>query len=405
MAERAPVGHKPGPLPRSVIALGVVSLLTDIGSDMAMPFLPVFLVTYLHAGAGSLGLIEGVAESTAALTKYFAGRASDRAAHKKPLVLWGYGVTSLVRPLLALVTAPWQVLAVRFVDRVGKGVRTAPRDAIIARDTTPADRGYAFGFHRSMDNLGAVIGPLLASGILLLFPHKLRLVFACTAVPGLAAVLAVVLGVRDAPVPTDVPVRPRPTAVSSSPMSPLGRSFAVYLSLVGLFTLADASDTFLILRARDLGTPEAALPLAWGALSLLRTLAATPGGRFADRVGRARALSLGWALYAVAYVGFGLARTPLVAIVSLLVYGLYYGLTEGAGRALVASFAEAHSLGRAYGVYNLVTGVLALPSSLIFGLLYRGGHGTLAFVSAAISAGVASIGMGLWSRRAHTRAL
>jgi MFS family permease len=350
------------PLARNVIVLGVVSLLTDVAADMVTPFLPLFLTVTLHAPGHWVGLVEGVAESTAAFVKYFSGALSDRLPRRKPLVLLGYGVANAVRPLIALATLPWHVLAVRFTDRVGKGVRTSPRDALIAASTDPAQRAYAFGFHRGMDNLGAFLGPLVATAILWWRPDNLRAVFAATVVPGALAVLVLAVGLREVP----AAVRPASKAADTVAPDPM---FSRYLAVVAVFTLANASDGFLVMRAHDLGVPTRWLPLAWGALSLLRAVSAPLGGKVADRVGRARCLSLAWALYALAYLGFGLARSPWALLPVLLVYGLYYGLSEGTERALVASFAGAQGLGRAFGRFNLVTGALALPASLLFGAL------------------------------------
>lgn len=386
------------PLARNVIALGVVSLLTDVAADMVTPFLPLFLTVQLHARGEWVGLVEGVAESTSAFVKYLSGALSDRMHRKKPLVLMGYGVANLARPFIALAAAPWQVLLVRFVDRVGKGVRTAPRDALIATSTEPARRAYAFGFHRAMDNLGAVFGPLVATAILWASRDNLRLVFAATVIPGVLAMLAVVFGVReegDGAASAPVTRNPEDTA----PMDP---AFRRYLAVVAVFTLANASDGFLIMRAHDLGVPTRWLPLAWGALSLLRAVTAAPGGRVADRIGRERCLALAWALYALAYLLFGFARSAWALVPALLIYGAYYGLSEGTERALVASYAGARGLGRAYGQFNLVTGAFALPASLVFGALYPLRGGVLAFGLCAALAAFASLSLA-WVTRASAR--
>lgn len=379
-------------LSRTVIVLGVVSLLTDVAADMVTPFLPAFLVS-VGGGARALGLIEGVASATSSMMKFVVGGLSDQTHRKKPLVLLGYGIANAVRPLLALAGAPWHVLAVRFVDRVGKGVRTAPRDALLAREASPERRAYAFGFHRSMDNAGAVLGPLVAMALLALRPGDIRFVFAMTLVPGLLSVLAVTFGVTERDAPAGAPTKP-----AASLSGPPPAAMRPYLALLALFTLANASDSFLLLRAEQLGVPRARLPLAWGALSLLRAVAATPGGRLADRFGRGRALALGWALYAVAYAGFGAARTPLEAAPALLAYGLYYGLSEGTELALVASLAPKEGVGRAYGWFYLVTGMLALPASLGFGLALDRGHTGLAFGVSAALALAASLGLYAWQR-------
>lgn len=382
-----------GAIGPTVLALGVVSLLTDVAADMAVPFLPA-LLEGMGAGAAALGLVEGVATATSSMMKFVVGTLSDHMPRKKPLVLLGYTVSNLARPLLALAGAPWQVLTVRFVDRVGKGVRTSPRDALIARSTPRAAHATAFGFHRAMDNLGAVFGPLVATAILYFFPGNVRLVLAATIVPGTLSVLWVAFGVREAPSP--VSDGPRAPLTLRGPVPPRMRPL---LALVAVFTLANASDSFLLLRARELGVPLTWLPIAWGALSLVRALAATPGGWIADRIGRARALSLGWALYAVAYVGFGFAASLPMAALALVVYGLHYGLAEGTERALVASLVRDDELGRGFGYFNLVTGLLALPASLGFGLLLPYAHGAYAYGASALLAALAAAGLAAWSRQ------
>jgi MFS family permease len=376
-----------------VLALGVVSLFTDVAADMVMPLLPAFVVS-LGGGARALGLIEGVAAATSALMKFVVGTLSDHLPRKKPLVLFGYALANVARPLLALAGAPWQVLLLRFVDRVGKGVRTAPRDALLARDTAPEHRAFAFGFHRSMDNAGAVLGPLVAAGLLMLRPGDVRFVFAATMVPGALSVLAVVMGVRESnPSGEDITKRPR-ASLAGAPPAGMG----TYLVLLAVFTLANTSDGFLLLRAEQLGVPRTQLPLAWGSLSLLRALTGAPGGRLADRIGRSRALALGWGLYALAYAGFGAAHTVSQALPALLLYGLYYGLSEGTELALVASIVPKEDSGRAFGWFYLVTGVLALPGSYVFGLALDRGYTGAAFGACALLALGASIGLFVWGR-------
>jgi len=383
-------------LARAVLALSAVSFLTDVAADMVVPYLPLFLTVTLHASADWVGLVEGVAEATAAVVKYISGRVSDRMPRKKPVVLLGYTLANLVRPLLSLAVAPWQVLAVRFVDRVGKGIRTAPRDVLIARETPEKHRAYAFGFHRGMDNLGAVFGPLAALAVLTATHDDLRMVFAATIVPGTLALLAVVLFVRETPaVETDETRR----AAADDARAPLPGALKRFLLLVGVFSLGNASDGFLVLRAHQLGVATRWIPLAWGALSLLRAASTVPGGWVADRVGRARALTLGWWLYAAAWLGFGLATKPWMAAIALLVYGAYYGLTEGTERALVATLAGERSLGRAYGAFNRVAWRRVLPASVMFGKLLRWHGPRVAFGVGALFAALAALGMMARSRR------
>lgn len=383
-------------LARNVIVLGVVSLLTDVAADMVTPFLPLFLTVQLHARGEWVGLVEGVAESTSALVKYASGALSDRVTRRKPIVLAGYGLANLARPFIALAAAPWHVLLVRFIDRVGKGVRTSPRDAILAASSSPAERGHAFGFHRGMDNLGAVFGPLVATAILWASHDDLRLVFAATAVPGAAAILVALFGVREPAAPEATARRAQPALEPDAVDAGATRGL---LGAMALFALANASDGFLVMRAHDVGIPTRWLPLAWGGLSLLRALSASPGGRLADRFGRARCLALAWTLYAVAYAAFGLASRPWHLLPALLVYGAYYGLSEGGERALIASLAPAGGMGRAFGKFHLVNGALALPASLLFGALYPHRGGVFAFGAASVFALCASASLVSTARR------
>ncbi|MBI5516789.1 MAG: MFS transporter [Deltaproteobacteria bacterium] len=372
-------------LPRAVFLLGAVSLLADVASDLAFPLLPLFLEHELHARNVALGAIEGLADATAAGVKYLAGLGADRGGKRKPFVLGGYALSGLAKPLLALALAPWHVVALRMLDRVGKGLRTAPRDALIAEATPEPLRARAFGLHRALDNLGAVLGPLAAALVLHRWPGAYRLAFALTVFPGLATVLLVALGVREGAVAVK-----QPAYTEEAPLPPALRR---YLLLTGLFTLANASDVFVLVRARQLGAPEASLPLLWGGLSLLRALCAAPGGALADRLGRPRALCLGWALYAVAWAAFGVARSPLELTAVLGLYGVYYGLTEGAQRAVVATLAPGVKLGRAYGAFHLVTGLLALPASLGFGWALETFGPARTFGAGGALALLASLGM------------
>ncbi len=300
---------------------------------MIFPLLPVFLVQTLGAGPAFLGLVEGIAESTSSLVKLAGGWLSDRSGRRKARLGWGYGAAGVVRPLIALATAPWHVLAVRFTDRVGKGLRTAPRDALLAESVEPERRGTAFGIHRAADHAGAVLGPLLATGILLLAPGQVRLVFALAAVPAALAVLLLVWKVHEGDLAaTAAPHRPgeaggggdNPSAASFDPgegglphspapggASPgLPRSFRTYLTAMALFTLGNASDAFLLLRAEQVGVPVATLPLLWGAFHISKMLWSVPGGMLADRFGSRRAIVMGWLLYTAIYGAFGVATAP-----------------------------------------------------------------------------------------------
>ncbi|HEX6863863.1 MAG TPA: MFS transporter, partial [Thermoanaerobaculia bacterium] len=348
-------------LGRNVLALSVVSFLTDVSSDMTYPLLPVFLASVLGASATSVGAIEGAAESTAALLKLASGWWSDRVAKRKPLVLAGYTIAAVIRPLIGLAQSVSQVLTIRVADRVGKGIRGAPRDALIADSVDPSVRGRAFGFHRAADHAGAVVGPLLAFALLRWADLDLRHLFLWTAVPGALAVAALVFGVRE------VPRAPAETKPKVDLRTPLGRRFWAFLGVLLLFTLGNSTDAFLLLRAADLGVDAALIPILWAMLHIVKSLSSTPGGALSDRIGRKPLLVAGWLIYAAVYFGLGRAGAAWHVWALFAVYGIYFGLTEGVEKALVADLVPADRRGAAFGWYNLALGVGALPASLLFG--------------------------------------
>ena len=348
-------------LPTVVRRLGGVSLLTDASSEMIYPLLPAFLTGTLRAGPVFLGLVEGIAEAAASLLKIASGALADRSSRAKPLVVAGYGVSALARPCMALAAAPLHVLAIRLLDRVGKGVRSAPRDALLAAAVEPAERGRAFGFHRAMDNAGAVVGPLLAAAALAA-GLELRSVFALALLPGLLSVALLVLGVRDAPL--------HPASVASE-RAPLPTGFLRYLGVLAVFTLGNSSDAFLILRAQDSGISLVALPLLWTFHHVVKAGLGTPLGALSDRFGRKPAIGFGWVIYAASYAGFAAASAPLHAWLLFGLYGLFHAATEGSERALVADLVPEGARGRAFGSYHAVSGAMLLPASLVTGAVWQ----------------------------------
>ncbi|HEX4965720.1 MAG TPA: MFS transporter [Thermoanaerobaculia bacterium] len=382
----SPVKHPR--LGRNVVALAAVSLLTDVASEMTYPLLPVFLATVLGAGATAVGAIEGAAETTASLLKLASGWWSDRASRRKPLVLAGYALASLVRPFLGVAHSVGQVLGIRVTDRVGKGIRTSPRDALIADSVDPAIRGRAFGFHRAADNTGAMVGPLLAFAFLRWGGLQLRTVFLLTAIPGALAVLTLIFGVRDVP-------HPVPPKAQSQPglRVPLGKRFWTYLGVLLLFTLGNSSDAFLILRARQLGVSVALIPILWAMLSLVKAVGSTPGGILSDRLGRKPLIVAGWFVYAAVYFAFGRAGQQWQAWALFAIYGVYFGLTEGVEKALVADLVPQDRRGAAFGWYNLAIGIGALPASLLFGWIWDRWSSTVAFDCGALVALAAAAGL------------
>ncbi len=365
-------------LPVTVLALGVVSLLTDVSSEMIYPLLPVFLTAVLGAGPQALGLVEGVAESTAALLKAASGLWSDRARRRKPLVVAGYALAGAMRPLIGLAAAWPAVLAFRFADRVGKGLRTSPRDAMIADATGPARRGEAFGLQRALDHAGAVAGPLVAAGLLNLAGVPLRTVFLLAAVPAAAVVVVLVVWVREPP-------RNRPPAApgAGATWRELGRPFHLVLAALLLFTLGNSTDAFLLLRLSHAGVPAAGVALVWSAFHVVKMLAAYAGGRLSDRVGRKAMVVAGWGVYVAAYLAFAVASSRAALLATFLAYGLHYGLTEPAERAWVTDLVPARHRGAAFGLYHGVVGLAALPASLLFGALWQRFGAPAAFATGA----------------------
>jgi MFS family permease len=375
-------------LPRNVIVLGVVSLLTDMSSDMIVPLLPIFITSTLGAGPAALGIIEGIAEATASFLKLLSGAWSDRAARKKPLVVWGYALAAVARPLSGFATSWAHVLLVRFADRVGKGIRTSPRDALIASSVGEGSRGRAYGWHRAMDNLGAVLGPAAAFLLLSVWGLSYRAIFLLAAVPGIAAVLALYFFVRE----SDAAAAPgKGLSLKDGDLPP---AFRRYLVALGVFTLGNASDSFLILRAADSGVPPVYIPLLWGAFHVVKSSLSTYGGILSDRLGRRTMILAGWAVYAVTYAAWGLTTGIYWMVGLFLIYGLYHSACEGAERALVADLVPPERRGTAFGWFHLVTGICTLPASVIFGFLWKEFGAPAAF---GVSAGLALLAAAILS--------
>ena len=437
--KKQPFRTKAG-ISRNVIALGIVSLFTDAASEMIYPLVPIF-VTFLGSGALVLGVIEGVAETTAAMLKLVSGIISDKTGKRKSLVVLGYGISTLVRPLTGIVSASWQIVFVRMIDRVGKGIRTAPRDALIAASTDDRIRGKAYGFHRAMDHAGAVIGPVLAISVLMLLVlgfdmHDpvpvLRWTFVLAIIPGLFAVLTLVIFVKDKAEP-----------ITSAPkldfsLRNFDRNFLSYLGIVFLFTLGNSSDAFLLLRARDIlnqsqyvlsfiysvplfksmvGNLNADtqkvlidilyLPLVWAFFHMIKVMFSTRLGSLSDKIGRKIVINIGWGIYVFVYVAFAfLDRLSeggqiIATFILFAIYALYYAFCEGAEKALVADLVRTEMRGSAFGLYNFAIGLGALPASLIFGVLYQKFGAVIAFGTGALLACLAMILLFLGVKEPH----
>lgn len=389
------------PLARNVRVLATVSFFTDVASEMIYPLLPLFLSTVLGTSAAALGVIEGLAESVSSLLRLPAGWYSDRIRKRKPLVLFGYLIAAVSRPLIGLAQGTGQVLAIRLTDRFGKGVRTAPRDALIADSVLQSQRGYAYGVHRAADSLGAVAGPLIAWALLAFEWVELRELFLWAAVPGLISVLLVALFVKESSATKPVRVAGdaraggvsggAATDVAPQDAPPLGRTFWRYLFVLFVFTLSTSTDAFLLLRASQLGVATAMIPILWAMLHVVKSSSTVVGGALSDRLGRRPLILGGWAVYAAVYLGFALSSAEWHAWALFVVYGLYFGATEGTEKALVADLVPAARRGTAFGWFNAALGLGALPASVVFGLVWERSGPEVAFVMGAGIAAAATL--------------
>lgn len=378
-------------LPRTVWLLGLVSFFNDTASELVYPLVPIYLASVLMAGPKALGLIEGVAEATGSLLKLFSGVMSDRLQATKYWVVGGYTVAAIARPLLAFTTAWPMVLALRFADRVGKGLRTSPRDALLALTVDKEHRGLAFGLHRAMDNAGAVVGPLLAAWLLV--EHiPLKDVFLWASLGGVMAVL-LALSVQEPKRDASLPAYRFNWNVKALPAP-----FKRYLLVVALFTLGNASNMFLLLRAKDMGLPEYQVPLLWALVSLTASLFSMPLSAFSDKLGRVRLIVSGWLVYSVFYLLLGFNGQPWLVWPLFAFYGLFMAATEGAEKALVADMVSKEVLGTAYGWFNLTTGIMLLPASIIFGWLWQTTSPLVAFGFSGTCALFAALLLGVWVR-------
>jgi len=425
-------------LPRSVWLLGWVSLATDAATEAIYPLLPFFLTQVLGASAISLGLVEGAAEATNSVVKILSGHAADRTARRRPLVFAGYTISSLARPLIAAAQVWTHVFTIRVVDRVGKGIRSAPRDAMLATWASPTTRGKVFGFHRAMDHAGAVVGPILASLFLLAWPGEYRTLFALSIVPGVIAVaLIFFVDESDQPSPAAAvaadaaahllstgggappppaqrgcrvgdpgPARthadPSPRihvsaardgrgrslpAVPASPARPaLPRELKFFFLVLVLFTLGNSTDAFLLLKLTDAAGGTAWIPMIWAALHVVKASVSVVAGSWSDRIGRRSVIAIGWIVYAIVYAGFAVVDDLIPLLAFFLLYGLYFGFTEGAEKALIADLAPASRRGFAFGVYNAVLGAGGLVASVLFGYLWSAFGPIVAFGAGAVLA-------------------
>src|SRR5512143_1304902 len=393
-------------LPRNVWAVSTTSFFMDVSSEMVLNILPLFLANVLGVQTAIIGVIEGVAEATSSILKLFSGWLSDRMHQRKWLAVMGYGLSALSKPFF-LFASTWEAIAaVRWVDRVGKGIRTAPRDALIADSIDPRQRGLAFGFHRAADTAGALVGLLIALLVVWLAQasstdlteHTFRVVVVVSLIPAVLAVISLAFGAKDVTVKGQ-------RAAPKFAFRALGRPFMIFMAIVGIFTLGNSSDAFLVLRAQDLGVSVIGVLAMVATFNLIYALISTPAGSLSDRIGRRKLIVGGWLIYALIYLGFGLAQSGWQVWVLYALYGGYYGMAYGTANALVADLVPAELRGTAYGSYNAIIGLLAFPASVIAGVLWQGvgawkGFGPSApFIFGGTLALIAAVLMAFWMPR------
>ncbi len=370
----------------NVFITGLVSFFMDISSEMIYPLVPLFLANILGVNKSIIGLIEGIAESTASLLKVFSGWFSDRIGNRKWLMAAGYGISTLSRPFVALATGWQHVMSSRFIDRFGKGIRTAPRDALIAESAESTHLGRAFGLHRAMDTMGAVVGPALAFFFMGLFSNNYRTVFWLSMIPGVIAVLLIIFFITEKKKALAAHVeRPKLT------MKHFDWRFKFFVVIAGLFAVGNSSDVFLILRAEQVGVPTVMIPVVYLLFNLVYSISSIPAGMAADRFGRKRVILLGFILFAVLYYGFAIASDAKAIWILFGFYGLFMGLTEGIQKAFLATIIPPDFKATAFGIYNTVVGIAMFPASLIGGWLWDSISPSATFYFGAITAGISAI--------------
>jgi MFS family permease len=376
---------------RNIFFVGLTSFLTDTTTKMVYAVMPMFLMS-LGASKTELSLIEGVAESTASLLKAVSGWWSDKIGRNKPFMVLGYAFTAVLSPMFAFVATPLQVLAVRFTERVGKGIRTAPRDSLVAGSSNSCDRGKNFGFHKAMDNSGAIAGPLIASGVLLLFPDDFRRVFLVAAIPGLLGLANVILFVKEAK-------KSKGELLGKIRFRDFSKEFYFFLGIVFIFTLGNSTDALLLVKAGDVGVSDALIPMIYLLYNAVSVLFSVPAGMLSDKIGRDRLIIFGYLLYAAIYFGFGTAGSPYAMAVLFAAYGVYSAATDGVQKALVSDLVDEDKMGTGLGLYNCLLGVTLLPASLIAGLLYDKVNNSVPFYYGSGLALIASVLMIIYYRR------
>jgi MFS family permease len=388
-------------LPATVVAIGMVSFLNDLASEMVTPFIPILIATVLGAGPVVLGLVEGVADAAASFLKLWAGRYSDSGrGRRKQLMVWGYGLSNLARPLLGIVSSWGALLLLRSMDRAGKGLRNAPRDALLADSTHSSIHGYAYGFHRAMDNAGALGGTLLAVAALSWLHWPVSEVILWSAVPGVLVLVVLIFGVREPPrLEVEIESLRAPRSAITSPWALLSPTMRRYLWVLVLFTFARASETFILLRGNELGMSLVQVLLLWATLNVCKSATSLLGGRMADAFGMQRLTIISWSGYAASFFMLGLVEHGDTLWIATVLYGLLIGLGEGSERALISLYADERERGTAFGWYHLAVGLSAIPAGVLFGAVWHYWDAGAAFLFAGGLALLCALLLRFWSFR------
>lgn len=363
---------------KNIFYTGVTSFLTDTSTKMVYSIMPLFLMS-IGASKTTLSVIEGIAESTAALVKTLSGFWSDKIGRNKPFMLIGYAVTAIVTPFYSMVVSPMQVLYLRFIERFGKGIRTAPRDSLVAGSATTGNMGKSFGFHKAMDNSGAIVGPLLAFLVLIIFPGDYRKVFLLAAIPAFLGIVTIILLIKEAK-------KPKESLYKKFRFRDFPKKYYLLLAIIFIFTLGNSTDALLIVKASEVGVKIAFIPLVYLIFNSVSVLFSIPFGALSDRIGREKLLIFGYLVYAVVYFGFGYTKQISTIVILFALYGLYSAATDGIQKAFVSDFLDKNKQGTGLGIYNALLGITLLPASIIAGVLYDKVNSSVPFYFGACTA-------------------
>jgi MFS family permease len=383
MTEQKKEGKKILGIQRNIFFVGITSFLTDTTTKMIYSIMPLFLMS-LGASKTEVSLIEGMAESTASILKALSGWWSDKIGRNKPLMIIGYGFTALLSPIFAFAASPLQVLIIRVTERIGKGIRTAPRDSLVAGSSEDNTKGRNFGFHKAMDNSGAILGPLIAFGILTFFPKDYRMVLLIAGIPGLFGLITIIGFVKEAK-------RKKQDLLGKISVKDFSKQFYFLLIIVFIFTLGNSTDALLLIKAGDVGISNEFIPMMYLIFNSVSVLLAVPAGVFSDKIGRERLIIFGYVIYALIYFGFGRTSSPVIVILLFAFYGVYSALTDGVQKALVSDLIDKNKRGTGLGIYNCLVGMTLLPASVIAGLLYDHINNRAPFYFGAILAVIAAL--------------